>query len=73
MTDSEIVKNAILNTLEYLKLHEPKCICEQCPFGYKFDKELIFKCKQYHQKIKEEHDIWESKILYWREKLKNAE
>ncbi len=52
MTDSEIVKSAILNTLEYLKLHEPKCICEQCPFGYKFDKELIFECKQYQEEIK---------------------
>ncbi len=73
MTDSEIVKNAILNTLEYLKLHEPKCVCEQCEFGYKFDENSKNKCKEYSKKIKKEHNIWESKILYWKEKLNNAE
>lgn len=71
--ESELIKNAILKTLKYLKLHEPKCICEQCEFGYKFDENSKNKCKEYSKKIEKEHNIWESKILYWKEKLNNAE
>lgn len=71
--DAELIKNAILKTLKYLNLHEPKCICEQCQFGYKYDKKSKIECEKYRQKIQENHNIWEKKILYWESKLKNAE
>ena len=71
--ESKLIKNAILKTLDYLKSHEPECICEQCEFGYKFDENSKDKCKEYNKKIKEAHNIWESKILYQKERLKNVE
>lgn len=70
--ESELVKNAILKTLKYLKLREPKCICEQCEFGYKFDENSKNKCEDCSKKIEKIHNIWESKILYWKERLRNA-
>ena len=73
MNEYELIQNAILKTLDYLKSYEPKCICEQCEFGYKYDEESKTKCKKYKQKIIEKHKIWEEKILYWKEKLKNVE
>lgn len=71
--ESEIVKNAILKTLEYLKLHEPKCICEQCKFGYRYDKNSEIECKEHMQEIKKDHEKWEQKLFLWENKLKNAE
>ena len=70
--DTELIKNAILKTLKYLNLHEPKCICEQCQFGYKYDKKSKIECEKRRQKTQESHNIWEKKILYWENKLKNA-
>ena len=67
--DAELIKNAILETLKYLNLHEPKCICEQCQFGYKYDKKSKIECKKRRQKPQENHNIWEKKILYWENKL----
>ena len=69
--ESKLIKNAILKTLEYLKSHEPKCICEQCNFGYKYDEESKIECEKYKQRIIKEHKIWEEKILYWEEQIKN--
>lgn len=71
--ESKLIKNAILKTLDYLKSHEPECICEQCEFGYKFNEESKTKCEKYKQKNNKKHKIWEEKILYWKTKLKNIE
>ena len=61
-------KEAIQDTIEYLKDTEPKCICSQC--RYYFDKS---KCQQQQQNIKDRHKYWQTRLQYWLRRLNDAE
>jgi len=66
--------NAIKKAIEYLIRIEPKCgPCEQCEFGYKFDKISTSSCLHQQSNIKLEHKNWERKMKKWKDRLKNAE
>lgn len=65
--------DAIKKVIEYLIYIEPKCnLCEQCKFGYKFDKISKSLCLHQQSNIKLEHKNWERKMKKWKDRLKDA-
>ena len=64
--------NAICNTLDLLKMNEPKCICEQCVYGYKSDKLSIKECHLKKHRITYMHTRWQERIEYWEKKLNDV-
>ena len=62
-------REAIQDTIEYLKNIEPKCIyCNQCRY---YLNEV--KCQQEQQNIKDKHKYWQTRLQYWLRRLNNAE
>ena len=61
-------KEAIQDTIEYLKNTEPKCNCNQC--RYYLNKT---QCQQEQQSIKDKHKYWQTRLQYWLRRLNNAE
>lgn len=73
MNEHELKINAIKETIEFLKRTEPKCICEQCKYSYRFDKKSNRLCLIQKQKKEQEHIIWEQKLIKWETRLKNEQ
>lgn len=80
--DKETKRQALIATIDFIKRHEPCCICEQCPYGYKSasDIQATKSCLEKSVKIDKEHKIWENrletwekKLSIWEEKMNNAE
>lgn len=71
--DKNLIKKALNNTIDFMYQIEPKCICEQCPYGYKSDKTSRAQCAIKRDQTKKEHIQWERRLLKWKDKLKNAE
>lgn len=61
-------KEAIQDTIEYLKNTEPKCICDHCRY-YLNEKQ----CQQEQQYIKDRHEYWQTRLQYWLRRLNDAE
>ena len=66
-------KQAIAKVIEWLQSTEPKCnFCEQCTFGYKFDKISKQLCENQQFEIQKQHKHWEQKMQKWKDRLKYA-
>ena len=61
-------KEAIQDTIEYLKSIEPKCICNQCRY---YSNKV--QCQQEQKRIKNKHEYWQTRLQYWLRRLNNAE
>lgn len=77
LNQKELEKNALTQALKTLENHEPKCICEQCEYGYYFEEEhqdiIKKKCSQQKERIEREHKIWEVKKSIWELRIKLVE
>ena len=65
-------KDAIIETIKWLKNKEPSCnYCDYCRCGWqeKYKKE----CLKNQKRIEKEHIIWERKMQKWQNILNNME
>jgi hypothetical protein len=66
-------KQDIEKVIKWLRSIEPKCnFCEQCVFGYKFDKISKQLCENQQFEIQKQHKHWEQKMQKWKDRLKYA-
>ena len=73
MNEIELQIKALEDTLHNLIINEPICgPCEQCPYGYKYDEESQFKCKERKYMKAKEHKDWERRFEIWENKLSFA-
>ena len=70
MNEQRLHIQALQSVVDRLKREEPKCgPCEQCWYGYKYDKVSKQKCKELQEEKSIEHSKWEERYDYWLKEL----